>query len=274
VSATLGQLGLEWQTVFGLAPVDYVNLAADLGCGFVAITLVPGPDNPYGFEPWSLRDDVALRREMVAAMKDRAVSISIAEGFTVRPGCDISAVEPDLDVLAELQVPRINTVSMDPDLERSIDEWSLLADLAAHRGMQTTVEFAPSLTLTSLDEALYAIRRIGRSDVGLLVDTMHLVRSGGTPDDLAALRPGIIGHVQLSDHTMKQCHATYREDTANRVVPGEGELPLREILAVLPSDIVVGLEVPMRSRAEAGEPVEEVVRDCVRGAKELFGTLG
>jgi sugar phosphate isomerase/epimerase len=273
VSASLEQLGLEWQTVFGLAPVDYVNLAADLGCSFVAVTLVPGPDNPYGFEPWSLRED-ALRREMVAAMKDRAVSISIAEGFTVRPGCDISAIEPDLDVLAELQVPRINTVSMDPDLGRSIDEWSLLADLAAHRGMQTTVEFAPSLTLTSLDEALHAIRRIGRSDVGLLVDTMHLVRSGGTPDDLAALRPGIIAHVQLSDHTMRQCHATYREDTADRMVPGEGELPLREILAVLPSDIVVGLEVPMRSRAEAGESAEELARGCVRGAKELFRTLG
>jgi hypothetical protein len=39
---------------------------------------------------------------------------------------------------------------------------------------------------------------------------------------------------------------------ADLAAPGDGVFPLRKILAVLPLGVVIGLEVPMRSRAEAG----------------------
>jgi hypothetical protein len=64
--------------------------------------------------------------------------------------------------------------------------------------------------------------------------------------------------------------SVYREDSADRMVPGEGEFPLREILAVLPPDLVIGLEVPMLSRAEAGEATRERARRCVQGARALL----
>jgi sugar phosphate isomerase/epimerase len=270
---TAGQLGIEHQTVFGLPPVEFVNLAADLGCGYIAIALSGGPYNPHGYEPYSLRDNAALRRRMTAALHDRGVSISLGEGFVVRPGNEVSGGAADLDAMAELGVRRINTVSLDPDLSRSLDEFGLLAEMAAARGMETTVEFAPSLTVSDLGAALSAVRHVGRSDFRLLVDTMHLVRCGHTAADLAAVEPGLIGYVQLSDNTIRQRGSVYREDSIDRMVPGEGELPLREILAVLPPDLVIGLEVPMRSRAEAGEPTRERARRCVGAARDLLLTV-
>lgn len=96
------------------------------------------------------------------------------------------------------------------------------------------------------------------------------VRAGHTASDLEAIDPSLIGYVQLSDHTISQQGALYRDDTMDRRVPGEGELPLREILAVVPSDVVIGLEVPMRSRAEAGESAEEQARRCVEAANTLL----
>jgi hypothetical protein len=54
------------------------------------------------------------------------------------------------------------------------------------------------------------------------------------------------------------------------MAPGEGELPLHDILAMLPRDVVIGLEVPMRSRAEAGEPTQERARRCVQAARALL----
>ena len=265
---------MEHQTVFGLPPVEFVNLAADLGCRHIAVALTGGPYNPHGYEPYSLRDDAGLRRRMTAAMRDRGVSISLGEGFNVRPGSDIRSAAADLDTMAGLGVTRINTVSLDPDLGRSLDEFGLLAEMAGARGMETTVEFAPSLTITDLDAALAAVRHVARPDFRLLIDTMHLVRAGNTASELAAIDPALIGYVQLSDNTVRQRGSVYREDSIDRMVPGEGELPLREIIAVLPPEVVIGLEVPMLSRAEAGEPTEERARRCVRAARELLALGG
>jgi sugar phosphate isomerase/epimerase len=157
---------------------------------------------------------------------------------------------------------------------RSGAEWppfGTLAEMAAAHGMETTVEFAPSLALADLDGALAAVRHVARSDFRLLIDCMHLVRAGHSAADLAAVDPELIGYVQLSDNTVRQRGVTYRDDSIDRMVPGEGEFPLREILAVLPPGVVIGLEVPMRSRAEAGEPTRERARRCVAAARRLLG---
>ena len=175
--------------------------------------------------------------------------------------------------MAELQAAKVNLVSFDPDLARTFDAFARLAELAAARGMQSTTEFAPSLSVKNLDSALAAVRHVGLPDFGLVIDTMHLVRAGNTAADLAAVDPSLIRHVQLSDNTIRQRGAVYRDDTIDRSVPGEGELPLAEILSVVPSDVPVGLEVPMLSRAVAGEPTEDRARRCVRAARALMATV-
>jgi sugar phosphate isomerase/epimerase len=70
-------------------------------------------------------------------------------------------------------------------------------------GMETTVEFAPSLTVGDLDAVLAAVRHVGRPGLRLLIDTMQLVRAGHTASDLAAIDPTLIGYVQLSDNTVR-----------------------------------------------------------------------
>jgi sugar phosphate isomerase/epimerase len=175
--------------------------------------------------------------------------------------------------MAELGTAQVNTVSFDPDLARSLEGFARIAEMAAARGMSTTLEFAPSLTFKTLDAALDAVRQVGRPDFGLLIDTMHLIRAGNTAADLAAVDPGLIRHVQLSDNTIRQRGAVYREDTIDRMVPGEGELPLRDILAAVPPGTPVGLEVPMLSRALAGESTDDSARRCVEGARALLATL-
>ncbi len=55
-----------------------------------------------------------------------------------------------------------------------------------------------------------------------------------------------------------------------RMVPGEGELPLSEILAALPDDIDIGLEVPQRSLALSGVGPAARLRPCVEAAQGLL----
>lgn len=272
----MNRLGIENISVFGLPPVEFVNLAADLGCRYISIGLEPLPYNPHGYRNFSLREDTALRREMVAAMRDRGISISLGEGFTVRPGLDVCEQRAsDLGVMRELGVKCINTVSMDPDVARTFDQFAALAEKAIAIGMEVvTTELAPGLTVADLPTALAAVRHVGRPNFRLLIDTMHLVRSGSGAADLAALDPSLIAYIQLCDAPLAPRFATYFEEAMfERMAPGTGELPLLDILRALPRELPLGIEVPLRSQAEAGVGPRERLGPVVESARRLLTQL-
>jgi sugar phosphate isomerase/epimerase len=268
----MNRLGIEYLSVFSLPPAAFVALAADLGCRHVSTGLSSlATHNPHGYPAWSLRDDAALRREMIAAMRDREVSISLGEGFSIRPNIEARDRAADLALMVELGVRRINVVGLDPDHARCLDQLALIAEMAAACGVETTLEFGPGMSIGDLPTALAALRHVARADCRLLIDTMHLMRSGSSVADVAALAPELIGYVQLCDAPLVSQHASYMDEAMSaRLVPGEGELPLSELLAALPRDLVVSLEVPQRALAEAGETPHVYVGRCVDAARELL----
>jgi len=268
------RIGIEAISIFGLPPVEFVNLAADLGCRYISTGLWQGPFNPLGYPGFSLFEDAKLRREMLAAMADRGISISLGEGINPRANEDIRDRAAELDIMAELGVKRINTVSLDPDLAASFDKFAVLAEMVGERGMHATLELAPGITVADLPTALAVIRHVGRPDFRLLIDTMHFIRSGATLRDLQALDPAMIGYVQLCDAPLKPRFATYMQEAmTERMAPGEGELPLAEMLHLLPRDCVVALEIPMLSKAQAGLSAHERLRPCVEATQALLAGL-
>src|SRR5579864_6577694 len=108
-------IGIEFISVFGLPPPEFARLAADLGCQHISISLAPLPGNPHNYPAWSLRDDAHLRRDMVAALSDCGVTISLGEGFLIMPNANVGAAAADMDAMCELGVPRVNVLVLDPD---------------------------------------------------------------------------------------------------------------------------------------------------------------
>ncbi len=264
------KISIERLCVFGLPPVEFVQLAADLNCRYIAIGLVPVSYNPHGYPHWSLRDNRALRREMLAAMQDHDVSISLYDGVGVRPGADVSEYAADLDAINELGVKRINVASLDRDVSRNLDQLAKLVEMADALGMETLIEVGPG-PVANLGAALTAIRHVGKPSFRLLIDTMHFFRSGSGVADLAALDPNLIGYVQLCDVPLISKHSTYMEEALyERMVPGTGELPMLDLLAALPRTVMLGLEVPQRSLAEAGLGPHERVGRCVDATRKLL----
>jgi len=270
----MARLGIELLSVFGLDPVAHVRLAAGLGCGHISTGLWRLPFNPHNYADWSLLDDPALRREMIAAMRDTGVAVSLGEGFAVRPEQDMRALAPQLDIMAELGAWRVNGVSMDPDGERTVDQFAILAELARDRGMRSGIEFAPGQQVKSLDEALAVVARVGDPGFTLLMDSMHFFRSGGQLAQLAALDPALVGHIQISDVPLVSDGRSYMEEAMfDRRAPGEGELPLLDFLRALPRLVPIGLELPMLAKAEAGIGPEERLRPAVLAAEALLAQL-
>ncbi len=267
------RIGVERLCVFGLPPVQFVNLAADLGCRYIGTSLAPMPYNPHGYPKWSLRADPALRRDMLAAMHHRGVSISLCEGFGIKPNGDVREYDADLHLMCELEIRRINVASIDRDVNRTFDQFARIAEMADALGIETAIEIGPG-PIPDLRSALAAMRHVGRENFRLLIDTMHFFRSGSSAADIAALDPNVIGYVQLCDVPMVSKFPTYMEEALyERMVPGTGELPLLAVLAALPRHIVLGLEVPQRSLAEAGvSPYDRVAR-CVEAARDLLARV-
>ena len=270
----MNRIAIEALSVFGMPPVAFINLAADLGCANISILPVPISPNPHGYPPFDVLGDPGLRREMKAAMRDRGVAIALAEGFGVVPDVEARDRLADLDAVAELGARQVSLGIRDPDLARAYDQLALLAEMAAERGMTSTTEFAPTLTIKSLPMALNAVRHVGRRDYRLTIDAMHLIRSGSTVEDLAALDPDVIGYFQICDVPLVSEFDSYGEEArTERRIPGDGELPLLDLLRVVPADRIVGLEIPLLTAASAGVGPLDRLRPAVEATRALLAQL-
>jgi sugar phosphate isomerase/epimerase len=250
--------------------VDYVETVAKLDCRDLGIALEP--ISRFECYPlWSLRSDPQLRRDLLTALQRCDVSVSIGEGFIAWPDKDICDAASDMDLLCELGAPCMNLVSIDSERNRAFDQCAAFADMARSRGVKATVEFMPGMLIGNLGVAMEVVRYVGRDNFGVLVDAMHFFRSGSDLTQLASLERAAIGYVQLCDVPSNGQGSYGDEARFERRCPGKGDLPLRDFLKALPSDALIGLEVPMLSAAEAGvEPLGRL-RPCVSATRELLG---
>src|SRR5690606_4079576 len=95
------------------------------------------------------------------------------------------------------------------------------------------------------------VRQSGQANFGLMVDALHLARSGGTPADVGALEPALIHMVQICDAPLAPpaAAALRQEALADRPYPGEGGLPLHELLDAAAPDVQIDAEIPCARHA-------------------------
>jgi hypothetical protein len=89
----------------------------------------------------------------------------------------------------------------------------------------------------------------------VLVDALHVQRCGvrlADLADLAAADPGLLTYVQLCDAPLAAPADPVHEARAARLLPGEGQLPLRGLLAALPDGIQVTVEAPPVDLGDGG----------------------
>ncbi len=265
-------LGIDFISVLGLPPVEFVALAAELGCPQISIGLSPITANPHHYPAWSMREDAALRRDFRRALADNAVTLSLGEAFLILPGTQMRDTEADLDAMRDIGLKKVNILALETDWPRAMAELALFTAMAQAREMQVTLELLPGAGVGSLAGALAALREVGNPNLRLLVDAMHAYRSGATSAEIAGLDPAIIGHVQLCD-VPKTSELSYGEEARHSRLPlGEGDLPLAEFIAALPADMAIGLEIPMLGKAEAGIGPYERLKPSVEFARRLLAS--
>jgi sugar phosphate isomerase/epimerase len=100
---------------------------------------------------------------------------------------------------------------------------------------------------------------------------MHVYRSGASTADVAKLAPELIGYVQICDAPLVSKYEFYGDEARyERLPPGEGELPLADFIKALPPHLMLGLEIPMRAKTEAGITPAQALAPCVAATRALL----
>jgi sugar phosphate isomerase/epimerase len=241
-------------------PADViVRAAAATGFDSVTLRIIEPKSGDHGH----LVYQAAARRELRRLMDDLGVRLLDVEVVRLRPGTRLDLLLPALDAAAELGARHVLTVCEDPDEQRFIYNFVALARACTERGMRSVLEFMRFSECTSFEQAvrLVMLARVdGADDVGVLVDALHLVRSGGTAVQVgvyAADFPEMFPYVQICDAPLLPPHggvAEIRDEAVHRrLLPGEGELPLLPLLAALPAAIPVCIETPIAALVDRSD---------------------
>ena len=206
------------------------------------------------------------------ALRDNGIRLGNFDPFALAPTTEVAQYQSVLELAAELGAQGITALLFDNDEARVIDNVSSLCELARPFGLTVGIEFM-GLTpaWNTLTDTLTLISKVDQRNLGITLDILHLVRTGGTVAQVAALDPAVISHVQLCDGASLDVRRDYGiEAASDRLAPGEGVFPLVDFLQALPAGVRLELEVPQ----PAACPAQERIVDVMKKTRQLIETAG
>ncbi len=258
------EIALAYLTLLGFSPPELVDAAAAAGFDSVTLRLADAP----GDDPNPLVGDTPVRRETIARLRHHGLGVLDVEVVRMREDTQAAALRPVLESAAALGARHVLVINLDADEDRTAERFAEICEEAQPFGVRLVLEFMVFTATKDVQQADRIVERAAHPAGGVLVDSLHLHRSGGSPADvaqLAAANPGRYPYGQLCDAPLAAPEggrrALYAEAVDNRLAPGDGQLPLAELIAALPDRAPLSIETPVAATAHlsAGERARHVM---------------
>jgi sugar phosphate isomerase/epimerase len=245
------RLSLTPLTISDAGPLELIGAAAAGGFDAVALRLIDPPGIETGPKTELIVPDIRRR------LADTGLSVFSTTGIWLTPDFAVNQVEHALATAAELGAEYCLAAGYDEDWPRLTANFAALCEAASRLRLRIGVEFMPYLPVKNAADAARLLRGAAQPNAGMIVDALHLARSGATPADIAAVDPSLIAYVQLCDAPLVRSATMERreESLRHRLYPGNGELPLFDLMDALPPGVTIDLEAPVA--ADAHLPFDE-----------------
>jgi sugar phosphate isomerase/epimerase len=148
-----------------------------------------------------------------------------------------------IDAAAAIGARNVLVVARGVEAEQFADRFAELCNRAANHGVGCSVEFMAFMSIRSLPESLAVLDVIDRPNAAVLLDNLHVARTGATVDDVAAIAPARLPYAQLCDAPAVAPDDLYTEAVDGRLLPGDGGLPVAEFVDALPPETDLSIEV-------------------------------
>jgi sugar phosphate isomerase/epimerase len=222
------------------SPLETIRAAA--AGGFDAVGL--------WVEPVSWTESIT--RDCRAAFADTGLDLLDVEVIWLKPDSDMANHKACIDIGAALGAKNVLCVASDPDM---VANASRLAELCRHAegsGMRVALEFGIFTEVKTLKMAMAVLDDVAHPLRALLIDPIHVDRSGTTAAEIAAVPPALLPYAQFCDAPSRRPNPDNFDEVITdaidlRMQCGEGALPLKAMYDALPAGIPLSIE--LRSKA-------------------------
>lgn len=261
----MNPLSLHHLTMSAAHPLELVDAAAAGGFDHCGMRMA-APTAPELVA--DVAGDEQLIRSLERRLDDTGVRLLDIETFRLTPDADLDAMAAALDAGHRLGARYAVASGPDPDRARLTDHLARLCEKAAALDMSVAFEFHSCYAIDTVDRALELIAGCGADNVVLLVDLLHLARTGGGPEDIARVENRLLHYTQICD-AVRDGPASVEDRRAeartDRRLLGDGELPLASLLGAFPPGIPFSVETPtLRLRGLPFTEQARIVGDTTR----------
>jgi sugar phosphate isomerase/epimerase len=242
-------LSLAALTILDAGPAGQIEAAAAAGFRSVGLRLMPllATDT-------RVVGDAVAESEVERLLEETELAVLEIGVFPVKAQMDWPQIEAVVAFCDRIGAQHLVCPVEDADPQRRLASYRRLCDVAADHGLTALVEFNPYSACHDLAGALEIVTAAERSNAGLVIDALHLSRSGGSPEDLATVDSGLLRLVHLCDAPPPPAHdrpveELRAESRTARLLPGEGSLWLDRLLDVLPAEVGISIEAPSARHA-------------------------
>jgi len=267
-------LSLHQLTALDAPPARLIAIAGELGFSHVSLfTFVPEAAR-HVYPLVSAADVPAL----ADALQQASVRLCNLEVFPLDSDAPAARFDAALATGAKLGASRatahIHNIPMTDlnatDLKTATARFASFCDQAAGHGLKAGLEFNGFSAVKNAETAEAIVRGAARANGEVVLDLLHLVRSGGSAKQVAQLAD-LICYAQICDGPLHIAEdARWREAVSERMLPGEGAFPLRNLLEPLRPDTLVEVEVPQTAARKAGVSALERARRAVEASRRLL----
>jgi sugar phosphate isomerase/epimerase len=256
-------------TALGLSPVELIAVAQRTGYQQVGLRLLPSA--PGGVAYPLMRDSQALR-DTLSSIERCGVGVLDLEIVRLGPAFRVSDYLPLLEVGAKLGAKAMLVAGDDGDEARLTASFAALCEAAAPFGLSADLEFMPWTKVRNAQGALRIVQAAAQANGGVLVDALHFARSATTLADITAIPRQNLHYMQICDAPAEMPttdEALIHAARSQRLLPGEGGIDLAGLMATLPRDLPVSIEIP-NERQVVALGAEEWARRALIASKRML----
>lgn len=154
--------------------------------------------------------------------RERAALMQEAEKITQE------AVQLGTDTVMVLPRTAIDHLSDKEIMDIMTDNIAAIASIGEGYGVRYMIELPAFTKFRTLQQAHEVIERVGKNNVGVVVDFWHFYASGATPEEVSRMNKDHIFGVHFCDGRVpKNPHDSWDETILRSCMPGEGEIDLK-----------------------------------------------
>lgn len=242
-------------SMIAVPPARLADAAAGAGFDWFSLRLTPSPST--GIDHAVLGDDRALERlrQHIDSCGSRLLDLEV---IRMTGPESVGDAAPLLEAAEALGARYVIATVEDADPVRRIDTLAALADAAARHRTSIAVEFMVFSAVRTLGDAVAVIDASGSTNVVVLPDVLHLIRSGGSVDQLASVDPSLLPYAQIcgaqGSGPAADAAAARAEGVRARLLPDEGDLPVRAFIRSLTTSTIISVEAPLAGQADPADP--------------------